>query len=66
MHRDSIPYDLEAKTLVIGDSGVGKTSLLLQFCDKHFNTEVPVTVGKLHHFSFFFNIFSCRLLFKDR
>lgn len=33
------------KYIIIGDSAVGKTCLLLQFTDKRFNTEHEVTIG---------------------
>ena len=33
------------KILILGDSSVGKTSLLLQFCDEKFDPETLTTVG---------------------
>jgi len=32
MKRDNLGYDYLAKILIIGDSGVGKTNILLRFC----------------------------------
>lgn len=33
------------KILIIGESGVGKSSLLLRFTDDRFDTELPATIG---------------------
>lgn len=33
------------KYLVVGDSGVGKTSLLVRYCDDTFQTEYLTTIG---------------------
>ena len=33
------------KILILGDSSVGKTSILLQFCDEKFDPETLTTVG---------------------
>ena len=38
-------FDLLAKVLVIGDSGVGKTCLLLRFCDKTYMNSHLATIG---------------------
>lgn len=38
--------DLRAKLLIIGDSQVGKTSLLTKFTEDIFKTNVQLTVGK--------------------
>jgi Ras-related protein Rab-8A len=38
-------YDFLVKLLIIGDSGVGKSSLLLRFCDDAFTTSFITTIG---------------------
>ena len=38
-------YDLLFKLLLIGDSGVGKTSIIFRFCDDHFATSNIPTIG---------------------
>lgn len=39
-------YDHLAKLLIIGDSGVGKTNILLRFCENNFMTSHLTTIGK--------------------
>ncbi|XP_050364991.1 ras-related protein RABE1a-like [Argentina anserina] len=39
------PHDHFMKLLLLGDSGVGKTNLLLRFSDKPFNTSFMTTIG---------------------
>ncbi|VVT56331.1 uncharacterized protein SAPINGB_P004975 [Magnusiomyces paraingens] len=38
-------YDLLIKLLIIGDSGVGKSCLLLRFCDDQFTPSFITTIG---------------------
>lgn len=42
MARD---YDHLFKLLIIGDSGVGKSSLLIRFCDDQFSGTYITTIG---------------------
>lgn len=50
MKRDNLGYDYLAKILIIGDSGVGKTNILLRFCENNFLTSHLSTIGK-HSFT---------------
>eukprot|EP01122_Echinamoeba_exundans_P011765 TRINITY_DN4794_c0_g1_i1.p1 TRINITY_DN4794_c0_g1~~TRINITY_DN4794_c0_g1_i1.p1 ORF type:complete len:210 (-),score=32.01 TRINITY_DN4794_c0_g1_i1:65-694(-) len=43
--RDVIPFDLEIKMIVIGDSGVGKSSLLMRFDEDKFTPNFISTIG---------------------
>lgn len=38
-------YDHLAKLLIIGDSGVGKTNILLRFCENNFLSSHLTTIG---------------------
>jgi GTPase SAR1 family protein len=38
-------YDFMFKVIVIGDSGVGKTNLILKFSDRDFNPNYLPTIG---------------------
>lgn len=40
-------YDWLVKILIIGDSGVGKTNILLRICDDRFNGNHITTLGKI-------------------
>lgn len=40
-------YDWLIKLLIIGDSGVGKTNVLLRFCENNFHTNHLTTIGIL-------------------
>lgn len=39
-------YDHLAKLLIIGDSGVGKTNILLRFCENNFMSSHLTTIGR--------------------
>ena len=38
-------YDLICKLVIVGDSGVGKTSFLSKFCDRYFPEEHFTTIS---------------------
>lgn len=38
-------YDWLVKVIVLGDSGVGKTNILTQFCDSKFSQNYTATIG---------------------
>jgi Ras-related protein Rab-8A len=38
-------YDFLVKMLIIGDSGVGKTNILLRACDDKFSPTYVTTIG---------------------
>jgi GTPase SAR1 family protein len=40
-----VQYDYLIKLLIIGDSGVGKTCILLQFSEGNFTTSHLTTIG---------------------
>jgi len=42
---ESSKFDYQVKFLLLGDSGVGKSSLLLRFCDEVFTTSLVSTMG---------------------
>jgi len=42
-------YDYLVKLLIIGNSGVGKTNLLVRFCDNHFINSHLSTIGTSPH-----------------
>src|SRR3989338_7558631 len=41
----SSEFDLLFKLLLIGESGVGKSSILLRFADDHFRDNQAITIG---------------------
>lgn len=44
-HQQNQNYDYMVKLLIIGDSGVGKTCLLLRFCQNECPTTHLTTIG---------------------
>ena len=38
------------KVILVGDSGVGKTSLLMRLCKNEFKASMTATLGELKHF----------------
>ena len=56
-----VEFDLEIKITLVGNSSVGKTSLIEQFINKKFNTDVSVTIGE-SHFSKYLKIYQKNLL----
>ena len=41
-------YSAVYKILVIGDSGVGKTALLMRLCEERYESITKYTIGKPH------------------
>ena len=48
--KSLIDFDFTAKLLLIGDSGVGKTNILLRFCDDQFLESHICTIGNLQRY----------------
>jgi Ras-related protein Rab-8A len=46
--KDNNGYDWLVKLLIIGDSGVGKTNILLRFCEGGWTASHLTTIGKLN------------------
>jgi GTPase SAR1 family protein len=46
MSNDTTVYDCFLKTLLVGDSGVGKSSILLRFTSDEFNESQLSTIGE--------------------
>lgn len=47
------PYDYMLKILILGDSAVGKSALLMKFCDNQFTQSHIATIGIIYFHSFF-------------
>ena len=45
MRSNDKSYDYMAKVLIIGDSGVGKSNILLRLCDNNFIASHLMTIG---------------------
>lgn len=45
MQQKNQGYDYLIKLLIIGNSGVGKTNMLLRFCENNFMTSHLTTIG---------------------
>ncbi len=46
MSKNPEPQEKTAKIIIIGDSGTGKTSLMIRFCQDTFIPTVQATIGK--------------------
>uniref|UniRef100_A0A1X7VGL3 Uncharacterized protein n=1 Tax=Amphimedon queenslandica TaxID=400682 RepID=A0A1X7VGL3_AMPQE len=55
-------YDFLYKILLLGDTHVGKTSILLQFVVKKFSMDFISTIGEVRA-NVFYNIYSLRPLY---
>ena len=58
----SSDHDLSIKLLIIGDSGVGKTCLLMRYCESVFNSNHLTTIGKMEEYIFQESILNLKLL----
>lgn len=45
MKKEKEGYDYLSKLVIIGDSGVGKTNILIRFCEKDFKDNYVATIG---------------------
>ncbi len=52
VEQTSQDYDVLLKILLIGDSDVGKSSILLRFTEDEYNDDQPVTIG-MYYYLFF-------------
>ena len=43
--KKSEKYDMMAKVIIIGDSGIGKTVLITRFCESTFKESYVATIG---------------------
>jgi GTPase SAR1 family protein len=50
--KSGAPYDYLIKIILVGDTGVGKTSFLLRFTEQLFDDASHIaTIGKYHPFT---------------
>jgi signal recognition particle receptor subunit beta len=49
LNSESVDIDLEIKLALVGDSGVGKTSIINQYISQKFNLDVKATIGESHY-----------------
>lgn len=45
LKRKDESYDYLVKLIIIGDSGVGKTNILMRFCEQDFKNNYVATIG---------------------
>jgi len=58
MNKDKLTVNI----LIVGDSGVGKTALLVRFCDDEFNASSISTVGiEISYFLWTYQLYRNRL-----
>lgn len=43
--KKEAPFDHMVKLIIIGDSGVGKTNMIMKFCDQGFRDNYIATIG---------------------
>ena len=46
---ERLQFDVKVKILMVGDSGVGKSCILLRFADDKFQTTFITTIGETSH-----------------
>lgn len=46
--KQSLPSHDKAKMIMVGNSGVGKTSFLCRFCDSEFSEAYISTIGTIY------------------
>ena len=55
--EDKQEYDHLFKLVIIGDSGVGKSSILLRFTDDQFDDNSNATIGMCFYVKYCFTLF---------
>lgn len=43
--KKELPFDHMVKLIIIGDSGVGKTNMIMKFCEQGFRDNYIATIG---------------------